>query len=38
MTMPEGLYALRETPESTKEYLSAIPPFFVFRDVLVMHA
>jgi hypothetical protein len=38
MTMPEGLYALRETSESTKEDLSAIPPFVRFRDVLVMHA
>jgi hypothetical protein len=38
MTMLEGLYALRETPENTKEDLSAIPPFVRFRDVLVMHA
>jgi hypothetical protein len=36
-TMPKGLYALRETPESTKEDLSDIPPFIRFRDVLIMH-
>jgi hypothetical protein len=36
--MPEGLYALQEAPESTKEDLSTIPPFVRFRDVLVMHA
>ena len=36
--MPEGLYALRETPKSTEEDRSAIPAFVGFRDVLVMHA
>jgi hypothetical protein len=38
MTMPEGLYALRETLETTKEYLSAIPPSIGFRDALEMCA